>query len=157
MSKWRKLGLFVLAVFVLIQLVPFGRDHDNPPVTQEPAWDSPATRELAVRACFDCHSNQTVWPWYASIAPVSWLITNDVMGGRFHLNFSTWDRPQKDADEAVEAVLDGYMPLSIYTPLHPEARLTDAERQRLADGFRATQGFAEKEPKKAKKAAAHDE
>jgi len=157
MSKWRKLGLFVLALFVLIQLVPFGRDHDNPPVTQEPAWDSPATRELAVRACFDCHSNQTVWPWYASIAPASWLITNDVMGGRLHLNFSTWDQPQKDADEAVEAVLDGYMPLGIYTPLHPEARLTDAERRRLADGFRATPGLAEKERKKAKESAAHDD
>ncbi len=142
MSKWRKLGLGVLALFVLMQLVPFGRDHENPKVTQEPAWDSPVTRELAVRACFDCHSNQTHWPWYAVVAPVSWLITNDVTGGRFHLNFSTWDRPQKDADEAVEAVLEGYMPLGIYTPLHPEARLTDAERKRLADGFRATPGLA---------------
>jgi len=144
MNKWRKLGLGAAGLFVLMQLVPFGREHDNPPVTQEPAWDSPETRALAVRACFDCHSNQTLWPWYTWVAPASWLVTNDVMGGRHHLNFSTWDRPQKDADEAIEAVLEGYMPLAIYTPLHPEARLSDAERKRLADGFRATPGFEEK-------------
>jgi hypothetical protein len=65
-------------VAVLIQLVPFGRDHTNPVVTAEPRWDSPVTRELADRACFDCHSNETEWPWYAGVAPVSWLVYRDV-------------------------------------------------------------------------------
>ena len=69
----KKVILIVLIVavggFLLIQFVPFGRDHTNPPVVQEPKWDSPATRELAKRACFDCHSNETVWPWYSNIAP----------------------------------------------------------------------------------------
>ena len=75
---FKKIILIVVIVavggFLLIQLVPFGRDHTNPPVVQEPKWDSPATRELAKRACFDCHSNETVWPWYSNIAPVSWLV-----------------------------------------------------------------------------------
>ena len=65
--------LAVVGLFVLIQLAPFGRNHTNPPVVQEPSWDSAETRALAKRACFDCHSNETVWPWYSNIAPVSWL------------------------------------------------------------------------------------
>ena len=75
-------GLLVLGVivFAAIQLVPFGHDHTNPPVVAEPAWDSPETRAFAVTACFDCHSNQTVWPWYSNIAPVSWLVQRDVDG-----------------------------------------------------------------------------
>ena len=71
----RRLGLAagtaVIALLLLIQLVPYGRNHANPPVRQEPAWDSPQTRELAVRACYDCHSNQTAWPWYTNVAPIS--------------------------------------------------------------------------------------
>ena len=67
-------GLLAIGgLFVLIQLVRFGRNHTNPPVAQEPSWDSTETRALAERACFDCHSNETVWPWYSNIAPVSWL------------------------------------------------------------------------------------
>jgi len=144
MSKWKKLGLGALALFALLQLVPFGRDHQNPVVRQEPAWSSPETRALAVRACFDCHSNETKWPWYTWIAPISWVVTNDVMGGRHHLNFSEWDAPQRDADEAVEAVREGYMPLSIYTPFHPEAQLTANETEQLAAGLEATPGFEAK-------------
>lgn len=150
MSPWRKLGYIALGGFVLMQAVPFGREHANPPVSKEPAWSNSDTRQLAVRACFDCHSNQTRWPWYTWIAPVSWVVTNDVMGGRHHLNFSEWDRPQKDADEAVEAVLEGFMPLAIYTPFHAEARLTDDERRRLADGLRETPGFAKSSVSSAK-------
>ncbi len=81
--------LFVLAaLFLVIQLLPFGRDHTNPVVVSEPNWDSPATRSLAQRACFDCHSNESVWPWYSNIAPVSWLVYNDVIEGRSQMNFS---------------------------------------------------------------------
>jgi hypothetical protein len=81
---WKKLVLLIAAgaalLVALIQAVPYGRAHSNPPVVSEPAWDSPRARELAVRACFDCHSNETVWPWYSNIAPVSWLIQSDVAG-----------------------------------------------------------------------------
>lgn len=130
----------LVAVLVAIQLVPYGHDHTNPPVTQEPAWDSPRTRELAQRACFDCHSNETVYPVYASVAPFSWLVVDHVEEGRGKLNFSMFDRPQEEADEAGEVVGEGEMPPLYYTLLHPEARLTDAERQQLADGLVATLG-----------------
>lgn len=58
-----------LALLLLIQAVPYGRDHQNPPVVQEPTWDSPATKEMATRACYDCHSNETVWPGTATLRP----------------------------------------------------------------------------------------
>ena len=70
----RWLGTAVAVVLVAIQLVPYGRDHRNPPVTQEPRWDRPETRALAMRACFDCHSNETVWPWYTYVAPVFFAV-----------------------------------------------------------------------------------
>ncbi|MEZ5991593.1 MAG: heme-binding domain-containing protein [Planctomycetota bacterium] len=132
------LGLLVLAA--VIQLVPYGRDHSNPPVTGEPQWDSATTRDLAKRTCYDCHSNETDWPWYSNVAPVSWLVQRDVDEGRSKLNFSEWDRKQKHADEAAEEVRDGEMPLWIYLPTHPEARLTEAEKQQLITGLEATFG-----------------
>jgi mono/diheme cytochrome c family protein len=128
----------LLALFILIQAVPYGRSHTNPPVTREPAWNSPQTRALAARACFDCHSNQTDWRWYSNIAPVSWLVQSDVDGGRAALNFSEWDRPQDDAGDIVEQILGGDMPPGIYTLIHPGADLSSAERQQLAQGMRAT-------------------
>src|SRR6476661_114190 len=81
-------------VFALMQAVPYGRTHSNPAVLGEPAWDSPRTRELAVRACFNCHSNETRWPWYADVAPFSWVVQLDVQNARDTLNFSEWTRPQ---------------------------------------------------------------
>ena len=68
-------------LLVAIQFAPYGRAHTNPPVRREPSWDTPANRELARRACFDCHSNETAWPWYTSVAPVSWLAQRDVDEG----------------------------------------------------------------------------
>ena len=127
-------------LFLLLQVVPYGRSHDNPPVRQEPTWDSPETRALAERACFDCHSNETEWPWYSWVAPVSWLVERDVVEAREHLNFSEFDRPQKDAEEAAEEVEEGEMPLWFYLPLHSEARLTDAELATLIAGLEATFG-----------------
>jgi len=133
-----------LVVFGLIQLVPTGVSYTNPPVVSEPQWDSPQTRVLAQRACFDCHSNETAWPWYTHIAPISWLTARDVMEGRSRLNFSTWGQPtsgrgeRTNARELVRAVQDGSMPPAIYLPLHPSARLTAAEQQQLVAGFMAT-------------------
>jgi len=138
--SWPRVLGALAALVILIQVVPYGRAHQNPPVIQEPAWDSPATRALAVRACFDCHSNETVWPAYANVAPVSWLIQHDVDEGREHLNLSEWNRPQEDATEAAEQVRDGSMPPLQYLPMHPEARLTDAEREVLAQGLERTLG-----------------
>ena len=143
MKKWlRRLIVAALAIAVLIQLVPYGRDHTNPPVTAEPAWPSPEVRSLAARACFDCHSNETRWPWYSHVAPISWLVQSDTMEGRRELNFSEWDRPQKEADEAAELVREGEMPPFIFLPTHPEARLTKEERDALAKGLEAMVGEA---------------
>ncbi len=129
-------------IFGVMQLVPYGRDHTNPRVSSEPAWDRPATRALAVRACFDCHSNETQWPWYSNVAPVSWLVQRDVDVGRRRVNFSEWDRPYKEAGESAESVLDGEMPPIIYLPLHASANLSAEEKRSLADGLAATIGGA---------------
>lgn len=139
--RWLKpLVLGALALASVAQIVPYGRSHTNPPVTGEPPWDSPETRALARRACFDCHSNETVWPWYSHVAPVSWLVQRDTDEGRSKLNFSEWNKPQKEADEAAKSVREGEMPMWIYLPTHPEARLTDAEKQTLIKGLEATMG-----------------
>jgi hypothetical protein len=137
LKKYLIIALALLVVaFIAIQFVPYGRDHTNPAVSAEPNWDAPATRDLAQRACFDCHSNETVWPWYSNIAPVSWLIQRDVDEGRRVVNFSTWDQPQHEAGEAWEVVQVGYMPPSYYVLMHPEANLTPEETSALVDGLR---------------------
>jgi cytochrome c551/c552 len=127
-----------IVLFLAIQLIPVWLLQNNPPVVAEPAWDSPETRALAQRACFDCHSNETVWPWYSRVAPVSWLITFDTIRGRRHLNFSEWEAgsgESRDAREVVETIEEGKMPPSNYLPLHPEAQLTEAEKQQLIAGL----------------------
>ena len=130
-------GLGLLAVAVLLQLVPYGRDHTNPPVTQDAPWPNGRARELATAACYDCHSNQTRWPPQSFVAPFSWLLTRDVEQGRDELNFSTWDSDHGEADDAAEAVAEGSMPPRRYVLVHPDARLSDAERQVLADALEA--------------------
>ena len=137
---WVRAGLGLALTFIAIQLVPYGRDHHNPPMGAEPAWDSPDTRALAKRACFDCHSNETEWPVYSTVAPVSWLIQHDVSEGREVLNFSEWQRPQQEAKEASEEVLEGAMPMPIYRLMHAHARLSEVDRQRLARGLEKTIG-----------------
>ena len=102
----RILGIIVLiglVLFALIQLVPYGRSHKNPPVVQEPNWDA-QTRAIAKKACFDCHSNEVVWPWYSNIAPVSWLVQRDVDEGRRHLNFSEWGSKGLSVGEIAEVL-----------------------------------------------------
>jgi mono/diheme cytochrome c family protein len=143
--KFRKLIFILVAVlaaaFLLIQIVPYGRAHNNPPVVAEPNWDSPQTRELAARACFDCHSNETTWPWYSNVAPISWLVQHDVEEGRAQLNFSNWGHSGEEGEEAEEmgeTVLEGEMPMRNYLITHPEARLTGAERRALVEGLAAT-------------------
>jgi Haem-binding domain len=141
---FRRAGVAALALLGIMQLVPYGGDHTNPPARVEPQWDSAPIRELTKRACFDCHSNETRWPWYSNIAPVSWLVQNDVNEGRAHLNFSEWNRPQKHAKDATEEVRQGGMPLWYYVPLHAEARLTASEKEMLIRGLEATASASER-------------
>jgi hypothetical protein len=142
--RWKSLftiaSLVTLGFIVVAQLVPYGRSHSNPPIVAEPSWDSSSTRALAERACFDCHSNQTHWPWYSHVAPMSWLVQNHVDEGRSELNFSEWNRGNSEADEAAKTVREGEMPPRSYLLLHPAARLTDAEREQLARGLDASLG-----------------
>jgi hypothetical protein len=133
---FRILGAVLGVAFVGIQFVPV--DRSNPPVTREIAWDSPETRALARRACMDCHSNETTWPWYSYVAPISWRVADHVEDGRGHLNFSTWDKANEDMDEVKEQVEEGEMPLNDYLLLHGEARLSDAEKAALLQGLGRT-------------------
>lgn len=142
--------LIALAVLVglcvLIQ-IPVLLMQNNPPVVREPNWDSPQTRALAQRACFDCHSNETNWAWYTRVPPSSFLTTLDVMRGRRHLNFSEWGVAQRGGEaneggesgegigEIGEIIMEGEMPPSNYLPLHPEAKLTEQEKLQLIQGL----------------------
>ena len=137
---WFRVGAGLLGALLAIQLVPYGRAHRNPPLRSEPAWDSPTTRALAKQACFDCHSNETEWPVYASIAPASWLVQHDVDEGRAVLNFSEWQRPQEEATKASEELVEGEMPPAAYLLMHAHARLSTADRDRLARGLAKTLG-----------------
>jgi hypothetical protein len=116
-------------------------DHGNPPVVGEVA--APAeVKSVLRRACYDCHSNETRWPWYSQIAPVSWLIGRDVKEGRRLLNFSEWstmlaERRARKRRSCGKRVASGDMPLWFYLPLHADARLSEAEQlvvRRWADG-----------------------
>jgi hypothetical protein len=121
----RKLLIVIGVVLVAIQFVPV--DRENPSVTGEiPAEQS--VRAIFERACYDCHSNETNWPWYSRMAPVSWLVAHDVEEGREHLNFSQWNNYSAQdrvelREEIWEEVEKGEMPLWIYRPLHPETSL----------------------------------
>lgn len=154
MKKLLFIGLGGLVVlFLLIQLVPYGRNHTNPPVVKEPNWGSPEARLIAQRSCFDCHSNETVWPWYSNIAPVSWMIQNHVDEGRQKLNFSAWtgtvgeggERREggeggeggrgEGIDEIAKTVQDGEMPPFNYIIQHPNARLSEQDALTLIQGL----------------------
>ena len=143
--SWKRLLLYgaggLFASLALIQAIPYGRDHTNPPVAQEPRWDSAKTRAYAVDACFDCHSNQTKWPWYTNVAPASWLTERDVKSGRSTLNFSEWQKHQDTgASDITEAVQGGSMPPFYYAwmPNHPKARLSTSDKAAFIHGLQAT-------------------
>jgi len=136
---WLTVLVVAVGLFALIQLVPYR--VDNPPVVNEPNWDSPQTRALAVAACFDCHSNESKPLWFEKVAPLSWWITNHVKEGRGALNFSEWGTSgQGESDDIVESVREGDMPPSNYTwfGLHKDAQLTPKQRQQLVDGLQRT-------------------
>jgi mono/diheme cytochrome c family protein len=129
---------WIVGIFLAMQIIPYGRTHTNPRVIKEPNWDTPRTRELARRACFDCHSNETRWPWYANVAPFSWVVERDVNNAREVVNFSAWQVEQPLAPASVSSVLTGNMPPVKYRMAHPEADLTPQEMKDLAHGLEET-------------------
>ena len=150
--------LLMVVAFIGIQFIAV--DQSNPPVLHEPAWDSPQTQALMDRACYDCHSNQTAWPWYSNVAPASWLVARHVHEGRAALNFSEWglskgqgeteaeedearekaEGRESETEEIIEEISEGGMPPKSYLLLHPGARLSDTEMATLISGLKATFG-----------------
>lgn len=124
----------VLGALLLIQVVPVERS--NPPMeTEMPA--SPEVRAVLRRSCYDCHSNETSWPWYSRVAPVSWLVAHDVKEGREKLNFSTWNRlssveKTRKTKKSWEEVQEGEMPPWYYVPAHRDAVLSPQDRAVLS-------------------------
>ena len=125
------LAIAAVVVFGLIQLVPFGHDHTNPPTVSEPKWVNPEARALVKEHCFQCHSNETAWPWYSNIAPASWLIAMDVKEGRQAFNFSDWQANPGEVDEMVQEIQRGGMPPIQYWIFHPSSKMNDQQKQQL--------------------------
>jgi hypothetical protein len=129
--RWILLGM--LLILAAIQFVPV--DRSNAPVEVEvPA--PPHVRAILRRACYDCHSNETVWPCYSQVAPFSWLLAHNVREGREELNFSTWNRiptqqQVKKLQESWQEVADEAMPPWDYLRLHRDATLSDEDRTAL--------------------------
>ena len=136
----------VVVVFGLIQLVPYGKDHTNPPVLAEPQWSSPETRDLMMRACFGCHSNEVKYPGYASVAPISWAIQSHIDEGRSRVNFSEFGVKRGRFKDTIEVIREGSMPPMYYTMFgrHPEAKLTKEEKAALIAGLSATPGIGKR-------------
>ena len=116
-----------VVVFLVMQVIPYYKPEANPPVTKEPNWDSPETRAMVKQYCFQCHSNETEWPWYSKVAPASWLLAYDVAAGRSRMNFSEWDTRPTGVGEIIEQVSSGEMPPVQYTLAHPETKLQGAQ------------------------------
>ncbi len=125
----------LIIAFIGIQFIPVERS--NPTVTGE--IDAPApVKEILMRSCYDCHSNETVWPWYSYIAPMSWLLASDVEEGRAELNFSEWKsydekKNLKKLKEMREEVEEGEMPQWYYLIMHRNAELSEADKSALYD------------------------
>jgi hypothetical protein len=132
---FKKILVAIIVIVVGIQFIPV--DRDNPPVSQD--INPPEKISTILRnSCYDCHSNETSWPWYSYVAPVSFLVAGDVVDGRKHLNFSQWDRYDdkkkvKKLEAIVEVVEEGEMPLSKYTIIHPNAKLDNIKIKFLKD------------------------
>ncbi len=129
----------VVTLLVLIQFFPGQKPEvsiANPNDIHKEVLISPEVSKILRNACYDCHSNETVYPWYADVAPMSWLVIHDINEGREELNFSEWipyslKKKNHKLEEIVEMVEEGEMPLKIYTPLHPEAKLSEEQKELL--------------------------
>jgi hypothetical protein len=133
MKRGRQIALGLVGLLAAIQLVTFERT--NPPVTGD-LHAPPEVKAVLRRACYDCHSNETVWRWYHRVAPGSWLVHRDVVDGRRHLNFSEWasipaEKRAKKQKSCAGQVAEGEMPPWFYLPLHRDATLSAADQETL--------------------------
>lgn len=142
-SLFKKLSLALLLLLVAIQFIRI--DYKNPPVTQgndfiQQTHAPGPIADVLTNACYDCHSNTTVYPWYSQIAPVSWWLKNHINEGRDELNFSEWPdysvrEKMNKLKKCAKMVKKGSMPLDSYTWLHNKANLSDTQRKMLSDWF----------------------
>jgi hypothetical protein len=144
-------GALLVVVLLLAQFVR--------PAKTNPAADPAAhltahtqvpseVQKVLARSCNDCHSNQTTWPWYADVAPVSWLVVDDVNHGRKHMNFSHWaaydaQERAKLLEEMCEEVSEGKMPLPIYTVVHQDAKVSSAEARTVCEWTKTQAALAQ--------------
>lgn len=152
---FKKILIALAALVVVIQLVPQSVfPTSNPPVSQANTVEStahaltPAVTAILERSCYDCHSNRTVWPWYSKVAPVAWLVSNDVTEGRGELNFSNWGqynpkRASHKLQEICEHVEQNEMPLWYYKPMHPASKLSAADKSAVCAWTRAESALIE--------------
>lgn len=141
--------IIIVAIFLIIQIIPVTRD--NPPVTAD--FEGPSeVKDIFKKSCYDCHSNETVWPWYSHVAPVSWLVAGDVSEGRENLNFSEWGtysakKQIKLAENIGEEIKEGEMPMMIYLILHSSAKLDERQKAVIYNWVTAQGGEREDENK----------
>lgn len=139
--KGKIIWIALIAIVLVMQLIPSGlpdviSENKNDLILNSNVPDSVAY--LLKNTCYDCHSNETAYPWYSYVAPVSWLVARDTKLGREELNFSDWannDKMNKAKylDDIIDEVSDGGMPMAIYPIMHPEAKLTKNDRQMIVD------------------------
>ncbi|WP_353661682.1 heme-binding domain-containing protein [Hydrogenimonas sp. SS33] len=134
MSAGKWLGILFLIAIIGIQLIPVTRDNPK----SDPALEIKAPAEVKsifVRSCYDCHSNQTRWPWYSAIAPMKWFIARDVHVGRKWLNFSIWESYPEEKKQKLKAMIFKAvglaMPLGTYVRFHPDAKLSKEEKETI--------------------------
>lgn len=140
----RVLKATAILLIVLVVGIQFVRPaRTNPPVDESQTIKSntqisPEVASIFERACRDCHTNKTVWPWYTNVAPLSWWLSNHVNDGRSSLNMSEWaklppDRQERKLRQICDEVSDGVMPLSSYMPMHPQAKLSEQDKKAICD------------------------
>ncbi len=141
MSRTQKIFIVLIVLVIAIQFIRPERNIENNPSRYDIFHKTGQPAEISAMvqsACYDCHSNRTAYPWYASVAPVSWIIANHVKEGKEHLNFSDWkllDKAQQQhaLEEIVEVLEKQEMPLKPYQWLHSEAEMTSEKSIQIID------------------------
>jgi hypothetical protein len=141
----KNIAIFLVFLFLVIQSIRIDKTTESVNPTTDFITLTSANAEVANTlkiACYDCHSNQPTYPWYTNIAPVSWWIKHHINEGSQHLNFSIWGtysekRKNHKLEECIEMIEEGEMPISSYTLMHGEAKLTDSQKLQLVEFFKA--------------------
>jgi len=141
MKKRKAFWLIIFFLFVIIQFVPAGKPDTIPENENDLIYNNHIPESIVnilKTSCYDCHSNETSFPWYSHVAPVSWLVNRDVIKGREELNFSEWESQSKmdkakNIDKIINEVKGGKMPMRIYILMHSEAKLNEDARQQFVD------------------------